>query len=281
MKLSSLFVFCSSLSTILALPTHNGGVTSLEARNNDNGGQIDSRSNWVGSWTAMPQLCEPANLPPAPFNASSESDAVFVDTTLRQTIKLTLGGRGFRLRFSNAFGGTVLPISSVSVACTLSFNGSDTGVSTIDQTTIRPVTFNGGEEGYTIPSGSLAVSDPIDWAVQDGALLSISMYLQDGQNGSAITAHPGSRTTSYLISGNHTVDADLQGATTVDHWYVGFLLVPHAKSRTNGITLSSMENRYYISGIEVVAERDDAAAIVVVGDSITDGRGSDTNENNR
>jgi hypothetical protein len=266
MKLSSLFVFCSSLSTILALPTHNGGVTSLEARNNDNGGQIDSRSNWVGSWTAMPQLCEPANLPPAPFNASSESDAVFVDTTLRQTIKLTLGGRGFRLRFSNAFGGTVLPISSVSVACTLSFNGSDTGVSTIDQTTIRPVTFNGGEEGYTIPSGSLAVSDPIDWAVQDGA---------------AITAHPGSRTTSYLISGNHTVDADLQGATTVDHWYVGFLLVPHAKSRTNGITLSSMENRYYVSGIEVVAERDDAAAIVVVGDSITDGRGSDTNENNR
>jgi hypothetical protein len=42
-----------------------------------------------------------------------------------------------------------------------------------------------------------------------------------------------------------------------------------------------MRDRYYISGIEVVAERDDAAAIVVVGDSITDGRGSDTNENNR
>lgn len=241
MRLSSLLIICSSLSTILALPTYNGVVTSLEARNNDNGGQIDSRSNWVGSWTAMPQLCEPANLPPAPFNASSESDAVFVDTTLRQTIKLTLGGRGFRLRFSNAFGGTVLPISSVSVACTLSFNGSDTGVSTIDQTTIRPVTFNGGEEGYTIPTGSLAVSDPIDWAVQDGALLSISMYLQDGQNGSAITAHPGSRTTSYLISGNHTVDADLQGATTVDHWYVGR---PHIspvfdlRSGTNGMALS-------------------------------------------
>lgn len=39
--------------------------------------------------------------------------------------------------------------------------------------------------------------------------------------------------------------------------------------------------RYFISGVEVVAQEQEAAAIAIVGDSLTDGRGSTTNQNDR
>ena len=73
---------------------------------------------------------------------------------------------------------------------------------------------------------------------------------------SNVTGHPGSRTTSYEQTGSTNVSAaSMASAQTMDHWYI-------------------------ISGVDVMA---DAAAkgLVILGDSITDGRGSDTNGNNR
>src|SRR5690349_12204388 len=61
---------------------------------------------WVHSWTAMPQLTEPGKLPPAPY---TQADRVLVDSTLRPTVHVSLGGGLIRLRFSNAFGGSPLP----------------------------------------------------------------------------------------------------------------------------------------------------------------------------
>src|SRR3712207_6990130 len=69
--------------------------------------------HWVHSWVSMPQLTEPHNMPPAPFTGDG---VVFADATLRQTVRLTAGGRYVRLRFSNAFGGADLPLTSVAVA---------------------------------------------------------------------------------------------------------------------------------------------------------------------
>src|SRR5690348_15563988 len=66
---------------------------------------------WIHSWTAMPQLTEPGNLPPAPF---TQSDRVLVDSTVRQTLHTSLGGGLIRVRFSNAFGGSALPITAAS-----------------------------------------------------------------------------------------------------------------------------------------------------------------------
>lgn len=48
---------------------------------------------WVGTWAAAPQFTEPANMPPAPGLG---------DTTLRQVVHLSLGGKRLRFRFSNA-----------------------------------------------------------------------------------------------------------------------------------------------------------------------------------
>ncbi len=204
--------------------------------------------HWIDTWVAAPQLTEPGNMPPPPFTGSS---VVFADSTIRQTIHVTLGGAQLRLRFSNAYGGTDLPITAVSVALPA---GGQAGVSAIQPGTSQPVTFD-GRPGTDIPVGAQAVSDPLDFAVDPGSNLTVTMYLAAGQASTSITSHPGSRTTSYLVAGNHLSDADLAGAVSVAHWY-------------------------FLSGAEVWA-RPATAAVDVVGDSLTDGRGSTTDGNDR
>src|SRR6266496_5619887 len=93
-------------------------------------------SHWVDTWVSMPQLTEPGNMPPAPF---TQDNLVFADSTVRQTIHVTIGGRQIRLRFSNAYGGTDLPITAVSVA--LPADGQ-AGVSAIQPGTSQAVTFD-------------------------------------------------------------------------------------------------------------------------------------------
>jgi lysophospholipase L1-like esterase len=202
---------------------------------------------WVHTWTAMPQLTEPGNLPPAPF---TQPGLVLADATLRQTLRVTVAGSRLRLRFSNAFGGTDLPITGVAVARPL---GGRAGVGAIEPGTSRPVTFS-GRTSIVVPVGAQVVSDPVDLAVPDRTVLTVTVYLAAGQASDDITSHPGSRTTSYLLAGDHRADLDLPGATTADHWY-------------------------FLSGVEVWTAG--AAAAVVLGDSLTDGRGSTTNQNDR
>jgi lysophospholipase L1-like esterase len=203
-------------------------------------------AHWVDTWVSMPQLTEPANLPPAPF---TQPNLVLANTTLRQTIHISVGGQHVRLRFSNAFGGVDLPVTAVSVALPA---GGNAGVSAIQPGTARPVTFD-GQPGIDIPVGSLAVSDPLDFPLAPRSNLTVTLYLATGQASTNITSHPGSRTTSYLLAGNHISDPDLPGATSVDHWY-------------------------FLSGAEVWS---DTEGVAIVGDSLTDGRGWTTNQNDR
>jgi lysophospholipase L1-like esterase len=203
---------------------------------------------WVSSWAAMPQLTEPANMPPAAF---TQPGHVLDDTTLRQTVHTSIGGRELRLRFSNAFGGAPLPITKVAVALPA---GGAAGVSAIQAGSSRRVTFS-GRPSTVIPMGALMVSDPVDLEVPPQANVTVTLYLSAGQASDNITSHPGSRTTSYLLRGDATDANDLPGATPVDHWY-------------------------FLSGLEVPATRR-ASAVATLGDSLTDGRGSTTNANDR
>jgi lysophospholipase L1-like esterase len=204
--------------------------------------------HWVNTWASMPQLTEPGNMPPAPF---TQDGLVLADSTLRQTVRTSVGGDRLRLRFSNAFGGAALPITAVSVA--LPVDGR-AGVSAIRPGTSRPITFH-GRPSTVVPLGAQVVSDPLDLALAPGTTLTVTAYLADGQASNAITSHPGSRTTSHLLAGNHVTAEDLPGATPVDHWY-------------------------FLSGVETWS-KGGTRAVVTLGDSLTDGRGSTTNENNR
>jgi lysophospholipase L1-like esterase len=178
-----------------------------------------------------------------------------VDATLRQTIKVGLAAPTIRLQISNAFGGSDLPVTAVAVA--LAANNTS-GLSAVVPGSSRPVTFSAGSASTTIPNGAVAFSDPIaDFSVSAGAVLSVTIYLERGQTTNLITGHPGSRTTSFLAAGNQVAKLDLAdtGVQKTDHWYF----------------LSTVSGWL----------PDTAGAIAIIGDSITDGRGSTTNANDR
>jgi lysophospholipase L1-like esterase len=169
------------------------------------------------------------------------------DTTLRQLVRTTLGGRRVRLRLSNAFGRSPLTITGVHVAKSVSRDSSR-----IDPKTDRHVTF-AGSPVVTIPAGAEYVSDPIALAVPALTTLAVSIQLADVPK--LETGHPGSRATSYLVSGNQLSATELRGAATTDRWY-------------------------FFSGVDIEPARP-SSAIAVFGDSITDGHGVALNSDAR
>src|SRR5882757_7265292 len=62
--------------------------------------------HWVTTWGTAPQLTEPGNLPPAPLDNS----------TLRQFIRTSIGGKHIRVRFSNNYGTDPVMINAAHVA---------------------------------------------------------------------------------------------------------------------------------------------------------------------
>jgi lysophospholipase L1-like esterase len=220
-----------------------------------------SETGWVGIWAAAPQRTEPDNLPPPPF---TRDGTVLRDSTLRQTIRVTADATRVRLRLSNAFGGTELGIARVYLARP---GGGRAGVSAIEPGTSRAVTF-AGRPGVTMPPGAAAVSDPVDFPVTAGANVAVTLYLPAGQPAAGgITSHPGSRTTSYLAAGDHVTATELTGAG----------------GPVSGNTGSAeIEHWYFLSGVDAAAgPAGPTGAAVFLGDSLTDGRGSTTNGNDR
>lgn len=206
---------------------------------------------WLSSWATMPQLTESTNLPPPPFN---ESGRVFFNSTLRQTFKISIPGKQFRVRFSNAFGVTNLDITNATVALPA---GGTVGVSAIQPSTLHTLTFS-GEPSFSIPNGAQIVSDPVSLPVAENGVVSVSIFLAQGQETNMITSHPGSRTTTFFAFGDHTREANITdpSTTTAEHWF-------------------------FISGLEVLTQNPLTSAVAIVGDSLTDGRGSTENGNDR
>ena len=200
----------------------------------------------------MPQLTEPANLPPVPFN---QTGAVFVNATIRQTLQMSVGASQLRLQISNAFGLTNLPVTSVTVA--LPVNNS-AGIHQIQPSTLQKVTFS-GSSGISIPNGALAVSDPLNFKIKPQSILTVTIYLATGQTTNSITSHPGSRTTSFWQFGNAVSASQLD--------------ITDAKTQ-------SAAHWYFVSAVQAWVPPA-YGTLALVGDSITDGRGSETDKNNR
>jgi len=202
------------------------------------GGVAAARPHWVGTWSTPQQVPEPNNALPA----HSLDNA-----TLRQLVRASIGGSAFRIRVSNVFGTAPLRIDSVHVA-----RATATNSSRVDPASDRAVTFS-GQSDIVVPAGAEYLSDPIAMPLAPLATLAISMHFPEQPAGQ--TGHPGSRATSYLISGDHVADAELAGATKIEHWY-------------------------FLTEIDA-AEAPQASAVAVVGDSITDGHGVPTDSNER
>lgn len=126
---------------------------------------------------------------------------------------MTVGAERLRVQFSNTFGTSPLPITAATLALP---TGGKAGVGGIDTATLAELKFD-GQASVSVPAGQVVYSDPIDYKVESRSMLTVSMYLQSGQQGSSITGHPGSRTTSWMASGNAVSEANVAGGNT-NHW---------------------------------------------------------------
>ena len=182
---------------------------------------------------------------PEPQNALPSAD--LDDATLRQTVHVSLGGSMIRVHLSNAFGTRALHLTSVHIA-----RSKASGSSAIDPTTDVALLFNGSPE-VMIPPAAEYISDPIAFSLPALSDVSVSMHVEaePGQQ----TGHPGSRQTTFYTKGDLVAAADLPTARKVEHWYM-------------------------LSGMDVQASSN-ASAIVILGDSITDGHAATTNGNDR
>ncbi len=182
-----------------------------------------------------------------PRTAKLARPADLHDVTLRQIVHLSVGGAALRVHLSNAFGTEPLHFTSVHIARPLSSSSP-----VIDPTSDKALSFSGSSD-VIVPAAAEYISDPIDFPVAPLSNLAISFHLDTPPTQQ--TGHPGSRATSYYLHGDLVSAADLPAASKVDHWY-------------------------QISGVDVSAPRN-AAAIVALGDSITDGHGATSNGNDR
>jgi lysophospholipase L1-like esterase len=200
-----------------------------------------AEGHWVGTWGCALQLTEPNNLPPVPL----------ANSTLRQFVRASIGGKKLRVRLSNIFGMDSVTIHTAHIALAAGEGSANSGE--INPATDKTLTFNGSAE-VIIPKGESVVCDPFNFDLPIVADVALSIYFGEISEAS-ITGHPGSRTTSFVITTNAVSEASLPDAKKMEHWYL-------------------------ISAIEVQADNP-SRAIVVLGDSITDGRGSTNDKNNR
>jgi len=184
------------------------------------------------------------------FDAGNQPPASLSNSVLRQVAHVSIGGSQLRVQFSNLTGDGPVTINGAHLALC---NATPAVDSTIDTVTDKALSFS-GMPSATIAAGQELWSDPIEFSVP--ALGNVTITTAFGAVPSNVVGHSGSRTTSYLQAASSDVSAaSMAGAQTTDHWY-------------------------YISGIDVMAEAS-AVGVVAIGDSITDGRGTDTNRNNR
>lgn len=168
--------------------------------------------------------------------------------SIRQIIHVSKGGSQLQLKLSNVHSKEPVDIKSVFIA-----NAKDS--SDIDVKSAKYLTFK-GKRNVTVEPGKDLTSDVINFKLKPLQLLSITICYGESTPVNA-SSHRGSRTTSYIIKGVATPKTKFINAEKVDHWY-------------------------NIASLDVLrSSAEEANAIVVLGNSITDGRGSTTNKQNR
>lgn len=191
-----------------------------------------TRADWVASWAAAPALLSGPSLRA---------------TTVRQALRLSLGGAKLRIRFSNETGTRAMAVGGAHVALPGAAPGS------IDPATDRVLTF-GGVQAVAVPPGAPLLSDPVDLPVASLSTLVVTALI-DGASAHQVGHEQGGET-AYLLAGDHLGDQAFQGAATTT-------------------------SRYALSGVEVTVPGQGGAAIGALGNSITDGVGSTPDRDRR
>jgi len=224
------------------------------------------RTHWVGTWnTAMswrppvagqvpttpPVVPQTPNAPPPPPAGQPTPQVLqFSNQTIRNIVRTTIGGNRARVVLSNAFGTLPMTIG----AATIARRGNDAAI--LPETS-RPLRFS-GQPSVTIPAGAQVLSDAVDLTIEPLTDLAVDIFLPGDTAAwsSPLTVHSAAGATNYVsASGNHAGETSWTPITTTSAWFV-------------------------LSRVDVAAA-DNGAAIVAIGDSITDGTRSTLNANAR
>ncbi|HTV80271.1 MAG TPA: SGNH/GDSL hydrolase family protein [Steroidobacteraceae bacterium] len=199
---------------------------------------VCAAAGWVQTWGAAP-------LPPSAALGPMPATPSFDNQTIRQTVRVSIGGQQLRIRFSNEYGTKPLVIGRARVAVADEHGNAVSG-------TERDVLFS-GRPTTTIPAGAPFLSDPIDLPVGALSSLSISLYLPEATG--PCTCHATGMQNAFV-------------SDTGD--FTGKAFTPK----------QTVQLRAFISGVEVHTGAE-ARAVVVLGDSISDGIGSTVDANHR
>jgi lysophospholipase L1-like esterase len=190
----------------------------------------DSTKHWVGTWAT------------APYEAGTNTPPVaLTNNTLRQIVRVSFGGDTLRLKFSNITFAKPITINSVNIAVS-----PDGTKSPVTASTIKELKFK-GNSSVTIDAKSEVYSDPVAFDLKPNMRLAITTYYGQCETSSTMTHHYGSRTDSYILTGNKVADVNFSGATIAERWYT-------------------------ISAIDVLSPKS-TASVAIIGNSITDGYG--------
>lgn len=196
--------------------------------------------NSLGTWAAAP-------VPEAPGAANQINNQ-----TVRQVVRVSMGGDSVSIKLSNRFGTSTLAIQAAYV-----------GVRNVDGNIIAgsggALRFSGQTSATLAAFGELR-SDWLNFAVPSLAELAVDIYISAntsaGSSRLAVhNARPAGQVLSYLAAGNQTGVAAFPTVATRGAWY-------------------------FLTGVDVSNARS-PGAIGCIGDGVTDGTGSTAGGNER
>ena len=198
---------------------------------------VSSAQNWVGTWATAPQTVVRSFMP---YNNCMTNRSV------RQVVKVSIGGNVIRLKLSNIYSMQPVEIRSIYIA-----HAKDSFA--IDAKTAQYFKF-GNSYKTVIPAGKQIVSDALKFNLRNLERVAITINYTSAPE--VPTVHMGSRTTSYIMKGVTNAHSNFAKAFRENHWY-------------------------NISGIDVYTMSNNMSAIAIIGNSITDGKCSTDNAQNR
>lgn len=192
---------------------------------------------WIGTWATAPQAVVKSFMP---YNNNMSNRSV------RQVVKVSIGGDMIRLKLSNIYSTEPVVIRSIYIA-----HAKDSFA--IDPKSAKYLKFS-NQYKVTIPAGKSITSDALPYDLKPLQRLAITINYTSAPT--VPTVHMGSRTTSYIMKGVTNAHSNFEKAFRENHWY-------------------------NISGIDVYTMRTDLSSIAIIGNSITDGKCSTDNAQNR
>lgn len=196
---------------------------------------------WITTWAATPAPRWADELPAA-FNVPETLE----NQTIRQNVRVSVGGDQVRVMLSNEFGARPLTVGAATVAVV-----GDGGA--LDAAGMKPLTF-GGRKQVVVPPGAPMLSDPVDLPVRALGSVAVSIFLPKK---TALNSVHWDGVQTGLISAPGDVTNDVKFSP-----------------------VATTKSRLFLSRVMVNATPN-SKAVVLFGDSITDGYCSTPDSNNR